>query len=256
MIKVKNIVISAVCAFVLSFLISIISTGKIGPSLLRALIAAAVFAAIAFAATFLSDKFLQVEGDSLQPDAVPKRTAGGQVDLVVDDEDLTEEGDGPDFAVPRNAETIGAGSSSFSSSGVSREEPRSAEMQPLPPDTEISSLPENDSDSSDVEASSPEGFVPVELGREDKNSGPQVRKTERDAQREERMKEIDSLPDIDGFDSDEEPGSDTGLVEDSDFAESGETKVQGYSVIDADKAKDHDTETMANAIRTLLKREE
>ena len=259
MIKLKNIIFSAGPAFVLSFLISIISTGKFGTSLLRAVIFAAVFAVIALAASVLSEKFLKVEGDAeSSSEGFTKRTSGSQVDLVVDDESLTDEGDESRFSVSGNMRTLDVGDSA------------------VPFASEVSGRKQNLSEFPQETASEEQGVVHngVEPGT---NSAPAdagdmqppetiraaeavpAKKSDRKAMQEAQMKEIDSLPDMDGIaEEDDNSGfiPDDSFVQDSDFARQGaEDEGERYSLIDGERAKDQDTETMAKAIRTLLKRD-
>ena len=264
MIKLKNIIFSAGPAFVLSFLISIISTGKFGTSLLRAVIFAAIFAVIALFASVLSEKFLKVEGDAeSSSDGLPRRTSGSQVDLVVDDESLTDEGEESRFSLSRNRRPLDVSDSAvpFASASSDAKE-KLSEFPPengaagsdspgvvqngVEPEVRVSSTDEESFQPQSVESFSAADAVPV-------------KKSERKAMQEAKMKEIDALPDLDGISEEEEeagfiPGD--SFVQDSDFARQGaEDEGERYSLIDGDRAKDQDTETMAKAIRTLLKRE-
>lgn len=261
MIRLKYIFLSAGPAFVLSFLISIFSTGKFGTSLIRAVVFALVFACIAVVALILSDRFLQVEGEAPAVDAaVPRRSAGSQVDLIIDDESLTDEGDGPKFSVSSNMKPVDQGKihttqtvqpSASETAGAEVRQPSAVAPGVSAPVQDAPSGVPSGPEPSDAASLSAEA-VPVEAVPAG-NVTPDARKTERVAQ----MKEIDELPEIDSFGSSASSGPAENLVRDSDFAREGVAEDSGsFSVVDGELAKDHDTETMAKAIRTLLKREE
>ncbi|MBB5218454.1 hypothetical protein DYE49_05070 [Treponema rectale] len=275
MFKPKNVLVPATGALVLSFLVSIISTGNFGSSLFRAFLFFLLFAVLGFGISFLNDRFLSVGDDFTAgggEESVPRRSSGNAVDIVIDDENLTDDGDSPRFNVEHNTRTLGERDTEAPSkaSSVSQQvSESSAEMSRAP---ENSDVPQQENSGGAAAA----GFVPVNLaepagsGSSQNVSGTsaagvpdaapvssqpaQSSSGKVNSERAAQMKEIDDLPDLgsseDGSDGEE------GLIESSDFASLGEsTEEEKVSVVDGEKAKDHDTETMAKAIRTLLKRE-
>lgn len=99
MINKKNTAVCAASGFAVSFLLSIISTRKILVSLLRGVIFAAVFAALYIAIDFLFKRFLAPEAVSGDAGAhTEKRSGPGSVvNITIDDEDLTDDGNSPEF---------------------------------------------------------------------------------------------------------------------------------------------------------------
>ena len=278
MFKPKNVLVPATGALVLSFLVSIISTGNFGFSLLRAFLFFLLFAVLGFGISFLNDRFLSVGDDFTAgggEEGVPRRSSGNAVDIVIDDENLTDDGDSPRFNVEHNTRTLGDRDTEVplkASSVPQQASERPAEVSQSQEKSEVSA--------SEVSGSASAGFVPVNLAEAPSSvqasgasetsaaeSSPDSSESvsvllqpahapagKINAERAAQMKEIDDLPDLgsseDGSDGEE------GLIESSDFASLGEsTEEEKVSVVDGEKAKDHDTETMAKAIRTLLKRE-
>ena len=100
----KKVVIVAVCGFVLSFLIGLISSVSFGIVLLRAIFCALIFAGLYYALSVVFQRFLignsggseQVSGgDSI----IPQK--GQLIDIRVDDEILPEEENAPLFKIPK-----------------------------------------------------------------------------------------------------------------------------------------------------------
>ena len=306
MLKPKTIVISSVSGLVLSFLISIISTHNFGWSLLRALIFAVIFGGLSVGISFLNEKFLATDDSSSfseeqkEGQSTSAPVTGSKVDITIDDERLTDDGDGPKFDVAGNTMALGGGTKVSLSSSVESTSPIENAASPIEntasPDAETAFVQAEASQEDDMDPLKPkkEPFKPIELGvpvaessveetstakapsqvmaeqnkasaevSEKKLASKELSQAERIAQRAaERaadMKEIDSLPDIGDapIDSSDEVVGD--IIKDSEFAESGTVDAEEdkrISMVDGSKAKDHDTETMAKAIRTLLKREE
>ena len=313
MLKPKTIVISSVSGLVLSFLISIISTHNFGWSLLRALIFAVIFGGLSVGISFLNEKFLATDDSSSfseeqkEGQSTSAPVTGSKVDITIDDERLTDDGDGPKFDVAGNTMALGGGTKVSLSSSVESTSPMENVASPIEnaaspientasPDAETAFVQAEASQEDDMDPLKPkkEPFKPIELGvpvaessveetstakapsqvmaeqnkasaevSEKKLASKELSQAERIAQRAaERaadMKEIDSLPDIGDapIDSSDEVVGD--IIKDSEFAESGTVDAEEdkrISMVDGSKAKDHDTETMAKAIRTLLKREE
>ena len=103
MIKPKYIIISAAIAFVFSFLISIVATHGFGISFLRGIIFAVVFGLIALGVEFVYFKWLAGDEPNVDLEAlkVHKKNdkAGNVVDIVLDEENLTEEKDTAEFKI-------------------------------------------------------------------------------------------------------------------------------------------------------------
>lgn len=286
--KPKSIIIPSVAGFVLSFLISIIATHRFGVALLRGFIFALVFAVLSVGIKILSEKLLET-GDSLVSDApspgVQHQRGGGSVDITIDDEVLTDDGSGPKFNVSLNKVPLGGGSadggvihsSAHTQASVAEELPAANKV----PAEEVSSdeekpsvkdIPVPEEKASDPSASADNsGFKPFALGSGTYGTGGGEEKpsaktktakeqaiAERKARQEAELKEIDSLPDLDGLSS--VTGSVAGeeIIKDSDFASEGITDSSDsgrVSLVDGEKALSHNAETMAKAIQTLLKKD-
>ncbi|MBO7135630.1 MAG: hypothetical protein J6V73_03275 [Spirochaetaceae bacterium] len=100
----KKVVIVAVCGFVLSFLIGLISSVSFGIVLLRAVVCALIFAGLYYALSVVFQRFLIGNsggsehvsgGDSI----IPQK--GQLIDIKVDDEILPEEENAPLFKIPK-----------------------------------------------------------------------------------------------------------------------------------------------------------
>lgn len=258
MLKVKNIVISAICGFVLSFLISIISTHKSGVSLLRALIFGVVFAALYFGIDFVNSKFLSVDSFSTDSgDDVARKSssgAGSVVNITIDDENLTEEDNAPSF-------NVSSGRSVFS---YKTEKNDGVQDNPKPVEKAVDSMSPVASDNGAEASQANEGkseFKPVELGtpisKDEvvKNDSP----TETPVKKSSGVKEIDALPDIGEFASQGlasmDNGSDSAIINDSEFAQSGDIGASAAMTEGAEVMK-QDSKIIASAIRTLLKKED
>lgn len=98
----KKVVIVAVCGFVLSFLVGLISKVAFGHVLLRAILCALIFAGLYYALSIVFERYLvsgsagqSSGGDSL----IPQK--GQLIDIKVDDEILPEEENAPLFKIPK-----------------------------------------------------------------------------------------------------------------------------------------------------------
>lgn len=105
MINPKNIGISAAIGFFLSFFIGLFSDVRFSHVLLRALIFGAVFAVLCVGISFLYHRFLSVDSSSFGSDGEPsvQKSAGGIVNIVVDDSELPDDGMTPKFTVLDNS---------------------------------------------------------------------------------------------------------------------------------------------------------
>ena len=104
MINPKNICISGFVGFFLSFFIGLVSDVRFSRVLTRAFLFALLFAIVCVGITILYQKFLSNDngGFSAEAEASPQRAAGGVVNIVVDDSNLSDDGMSPKFTVLNN----------------------------------------------------------------------------------------------------------------------------------------------------------
>lgn len=261
MFKVKNIAVAAASGFILSFLICAISTHRLGVSFFRGFIFGLVFAVLAAAIDFLNAKFLEVDvGMGGDVDDGPKRsqsggTSGSFVNITIDDENLTEEDQAPAF-------DVSSGRQVFSY----KTEPRVESAAPAESVSET--VPASVTPSAPVEQgeapSAKAEFTPVQLGtpiaegETVKNDAPHAPEAE-SAKKGTGVKEIDALPDIGEFSSQDNDIGDSNpvasIINDSEFAQSGDMKASAAMTEGGDMMK-QDSKIIASAIRTLLKKED
>ena len=314
MFSIKKAALAAIAGFALSFLLSIVATGKFGMSLLRGILFGVLFAAGAIAIDFLNSRFLDGEGGdlpSLAPDIAQRKTAaktaGNVVSIVIDDANLTEEPSPPSFDVssngallknldPKEKKTPEKQQARSQPAEVSPDVPKPPVQQKLGNDADVRSDTESDkpqakkpaknenvshSGRDKAEASSGDnknGNVNKEQAKKENAASTQenetfkpmqldaisggAKKTETATERKhERLQQIDELPDFAALTSASEAQRDEGLISDSEFAESEPEDEDGKeeNVSSAPRGEipvDYDSETIASAIRTLLKRDE
>ena len=250
MINPKNICISACIGFFLSFFIGLFSDVRFSQVLLRAALFALLFALLCVGITFLYQKFLSTDNGGFSADAEPQlqRTAGGVVNIVVDDSNLADDGMSPKFTVLNNHADL-------------KQEPEESPVAETNAQSGVREVPSEDSDSlyqsSPAEgraepapvqaqpaaaspAAEPASFKPMGLG-EVTHGAP--------AQGSGGM-QLDELPDVSTmnmFDAEGEgssQNSDDGIETDTEFSTGGKSvKEQPIS---------GDTNVMAKAIQTLL----
>ncbi len=273
MFKPKRIIVPFALGFVLSFLISIISTKHFGHSLLRAFIWGVIIALLGLLFSFLWDKYLDT-GDSFTEEGAPvaDKTTGSHVDITLADDNLSDDGKDLHFSVDLNRQhmdheeekkssqkteaSLSSASESSLSSEIQKEEKSFSSQSPAG----------SGEDSSSTGTSS---FQPIKLGQkldtfpsmEEMSSS----KKENHSLKDDEMKEIEDLPDISemasGGDSlfGSEAGDDSSdyssLSEDFSDVETTTAASLDYGKDRAEEAKKHDTETMAKAIATLLKKD-
>ena len=269
MFKVKNIIVAAACGFVLSFLISIISVHRFGVSLLRGIIFGAVFAVLSIAIDMLNSKFLEVEGDigseSLGDSSRKTSGAGSHVNITIDDENLTEDDKAPAFDVSSVHNAF-----SYNNEGEAKAAPAAAaEPEIASPIAEPASEKASPADSMASANKGSAGFTPVSLGKPLEkganiiNDGSSSAGADgADSSKKDSgtaIKEIDSLPDIGEFSSIDSGSGDSGaissVISDSEFAQSGDLNASAAMTEGGDMMK-QDSKIIANAIRTLLKKDE
>lgn len=250
MFKVKNIVAGAVIGFVLSFLISIISTHKSGTSFFRGIIFALVFAIISFAIDFVNGKFLEVEtslSDSVEEG--PKKTGqrtGSVVNITIDDENLTEEDKAPSFDVSFNGKSFATVQKTSTEAPVSEPQPVSPVQPEAAPSEPVAAAPAENKESE---------FTPVALGTPIGEN--EVVKNDSGPKKNSGAQDIEELPDIGEFgdkDNDDD-GSIAPVINDSEFAQGGDVSASAAMTEGAEVMK-QDSKIIASAIRTLLKKED
>ena len=263
--KVKNIAVAAASGFILSFLICAISTHRLGVSFFRGFIFGLVFGVLAFAIDFLNSKFLEVDvGIGADVDESSKgRQAGGSsgslVNITIDDENLTEEDQAPVF-------DVSSGRQVFSYKTEQRGQDAAPAEPVAPPATEP--VPASATSAAPVEQGTGPAakaeFTPVQLGtpiaegETVKNDAPHASEAV-SAKKATGVKEIDALPDIGEFSSQDNDISDSNsvasVINDSEFAQSGDMKASAAMTEGGDMMK-QDSKIIASAIRTLLKKED
>lgn len=228
MLKPKNIIFPFMAGFVLSFFISIVSTGKFSSSLLRALVFGGVFSVLGIVFSFLDSRFLN-DGvsDVLEESSKnPSKPAGSVVDITIDDENLTQDNDAPSFSVSDNVHRL-------SEEETSVPEPSAAVQTAAP-----------------VAKSSPDSGTAEKIAAENQ-AGAASSMTQM-----QEVQEIEDLPDFTPAGT-EQGKYDDSVLEDTEFAGGGSLpSVEGVSSKTEAAVKGTDATTIASAIRTLLKREE
>ena len=266
MINPKNLCISACIGFFLSFFIGLISDVRFSRVLMRAFLFALIFALLCIGITFLYQKFLSNDNGGFSADAepAPQRTAGGVVNIVVDDSNLADDGMSPKFTVLNNH------------TGLS-ENAQSGQETPAGTDSEVKVNPSPEAAASHTEPKTGESSVPLSepLAQEEKSSfkpvalgdvaggasaspaavqasSPQPSQTASSVSAGEEQ--LDELPDVNSMSLDDAgeaaPGSFNGSDEvetDTEFSRGGKSmKEQPIS---------GDTSVMAKAIQTLLSKD-
>ena len=245
MFNLKNVAASAVVGFVLSFLISIISTHRFFVASFRGFVFAVVFALLAFAAGFLNKRFLSVETLLDSKDEAGKKPfskAGSVVNITIDDENLTEDEAAPNFDVSANKNFFNGGGSVGTASKIEEK----AEGVP-----DADSLPKADSPSVDEPV---ENSVPAADSSAPEKTEPEIKPVAMAAEKSAQSQEIDALPDIDVFSGESDDDGD--VINDSDFAQSDSSEKLPSAPTDGKASVEQDTKTIASAIRTLLKKDE
>ena len=286
MINPKNICISAVVGFVLSFFIGLISGVNILHLLIRAVIFAAVFAALSAGITYVYKSFLS-DGSVSDSDSVvsseSKPAAGSVVNIVVDDSTLKDDGSSPKFSVTNSSVLDGeslvendrkssdekSGFSKVQASAQSKGNAAAEKTESFEPAIQSKNEKSDSNSVSEAKSSgnSAGGFVPAGLNTitgggkkvsdsnavqsaisEEKKEAESALQTEADTSDEES---IDNLPDIGGVDFDGSSASSDSVITDSDFATGG-SPVPSVAAGNVGSAGNQDAATMAKAIATLL----
>lgn len=270
----KPVVFTCIITFVLSFFVALISGAGFAISLLRGLILAVCFGALSVGISFLFSKFLNDGSYSQASSDVQHETnlppIGNKVDITINDEDLQEDDFSPKFVLTGqnqmlNEEDVG-------SETKKQEKPEVALETPV--EESISSIPEEPAPS----------FKPVPLAKEDPAAKPEPAakpvaqaKPESPAPSGDLSSEfpdieatlgknsilsngsisesdVDVLPDMGGTAA----GLKDDTVTDSEFASAGKSASRLSDTVfpDGSMADSKDSTLMAEAIRTILRKEE
>lgn len=262
--KLKNILYPAVSGFVLSFLITLIATRHILLALFRGALWAAGFAALAAGISFLYEKFLSegLGSDSLSENQ-SRPVTGNVVDITISDEELTPDDSGPRFdvsgerAAPLSAaqtrlsdmsETEALMARRTETATAPRATAHTVAQSPAPESKAATASEPLASAKTDAGSKEPATFTPVNL------AGQPVSASQSSGAAED-IDNLDELPEIGELNL---VGSGSSSVEEtSEFAEEGEAPSSSrVQFADGSSPASHDAETMAKAIRTLLKRED
>ena len=268
----KAVIVSAVCGFVLSFLAGLISHVTFGMILIRAALFAAVFVAVSVLVSYLYKHFLADDDvDNLNQPSTHEKTAGPKpgsvVDITIDDAEIPQDENGPQFFVGKNHDMLRSGD--FET--VQKHMPAPKEKEPV---REEGVPVKNGTDSrsfenlSDTENSSVKtGFVPVTLGTPITNVSDSDSSEKNDSviakdsvdTMDAPVEDLDELPDISELisDSNETIPDEDKVISDSDFALHGEKTSQTSPSVNTGKpAETKDAAVMAQAIRTILAKDE
>lgn len=272
MIKIKPIIFSACAAFVLSFVTALAVKSGFPVSLLKAFIFALVFGALAVGVQFVYAKFL-AEGSAPAEVREEPKLMGSKVDLVVSEEDLPEDKDAPVFYVEGkhvlsndDVSSVKAAATESSISAAQQNEALDAAEKVREQkaaenivQAAAESVAEKPAESQApaarpvVEEEVPKvsgtdsSFSPVNLA-----SGAASVSTAKTGD-----DELDDLPDIGDIGGGSASESSGDVIEDSEFAEEGMARPSRQTELADGKVADvKDAPIMAQAISTILKREE
>ncbi len=270
MINPKNICISAAVGFVLSFIIGCVSGVAFLHIVIRALIFAAVFAAMSIGFTYIYKTFLSDDqnADSLKSDndsSSEKQSPGGLVNIVVDDSTLRDDSSSPKFSVTNpnifNDDTVDESKAESNDKKVNSSlNAASSDISDVNQKNDSKAqISKNPAANKDEKVDNPQdGFVAKDLGSITSKSKDSAQiSSDNDAENasssnldnQDVSESIDDLPDIGNVEFSDSSSSDSSVIEDSDFAE------EGTSASHSDAAADtggQNVDTMAQAIRTML----
>ncbi len=278
MIKIKPVIICAFGAFVLSFFTALAARSGFAVSSIKAAIFAMVFGGLAVGIQFLYGKFLAPGAATESVSAEMPKSVGGKVDLVVSEVDLPEDQDTPSFIVDGkhivSGEDLGQSKASYESGLYGQaSNPEKSGGITAGDRNQVFDAAENlraKKAAENIVADSGEqkpAFVPLDLTAKDveqsapvsagQNAGYSGQASVPPDQSVAGDDELDSLPDIGEEFGGKAFNSDEDIIEDSDFAQQGrprnyrQTEMKDGSVVNV-----NDAPIMAEAIRTVLKKEE
>lgn len=285
----KPVIFTCIITFVLSFFVALISGAGFGISLLRGLILAVCFGALSVGISFLFSKFLNDGSYSQAPADIQHETnlppIGNKVDITISDEELQEDDFSPKFVLTGQNQMLNEEDLGNEVKKQTEEKPvQSEQSQEVLQTPKINSLEEN-IDSISEENTAP-SFKPVPLAasKPETQSKPEPAakpvaevKPEPQAQSGNFSSEFPDIEDTLGKNSILSNGSITesdvdvlpdmggtvaGLkddtVTDSEFASAGKSSSRLSDTVfpDGSMADSKDSTLMAEAIRTILRKEE
>ena len=285
MIKIKPIIFSASAAFVFSFFTALFAKSGLPVSLLKAAIFAVIFGGLAVGVQVLYGMFLADGGAAPQETQEEAKPVGGRVDLVVSEEDLPDDKEAPSFFVDGRRvvtdEDVGGAKTAPAFQDVSDGGAISAAQQnqalaaaekvreaKAAENIEIKAQGISAANAQAAQEAKP-AFAPIDLAASGQGAAvseeavPEVPHAEepKAAPSKPSDPELDELPDISGFsgggDGAAPAAAHEDVIEDSEFAQDGSVKVHRQTELADGKVADvKDAPIMAEAIRTILKKEE
>src|SRR5574344_542969 len=163
--NIKFFAVFSACGFLISFVSGLFSRSSIGIVLLRALLFGVVFCGLAVCIQFIFDKFLAVDQAAGEtPDAPEEKKTGGLVDITVQDEELPQEENAPQFFVGSNHQLLNKNDYSVHGEGSGQEEQPVAES---PAASAVPNVPSSAAKTAAVEKE--KQFVPVSFAETAKN---------------------------------------------------------------------------------------
>lgn len=281
MINGKAIGISAGVAFALSFLTGIISKNSFPAVFRRSFVFALIFAALAALVFFLYEKFLQSDSpDDAHLNESSRQKTGGNVDIVISDDNLDDDGSGPKFFVENNRHSFSQGKTEDvpkTDAAVSLDKDAAVkENNALKNDSSpsasnvLSGHDEKETDDKNLHSQSftPSTLEKVTSGNQSQDSASAaaagVISSAADGQSPKTFEgdngieadDIDELPDIGDFKEDSEKNDSSDIIDDSDFASNGASESASAILPNGVEASAQNADVMAQAIRTLLKKDD
>lgn len=266
MVDPKKLSSFAAVGFVLSFLFGLFSGVGFLHILLRAVIFAAVFAVLSILISFLEEKFLSLPQDLSisEGESSARPVTGGSVNITIDDDSLPDDDQGPQFTVSENRPSLGSEQlrSDSQRAPVQPQRPvqtKSEDLESVRMASEAPSAPPAEESVSESSVASPmqsvpaqesPAFQPVNLAQRESSSSPQ---NESDGG---QLKELSDLPDIGSVSADSPvltAGSE--VISDSEFASEGQPVSPAKSFADGSSITTQNASVMAQAIRTILAKE-
>lgn len=281
--NIKSIFFTSIVSFILSFFVAIFSKAGFLISLLRGLIVALFFGGLFFGISKLFEKFLDLSSDS-QDDGTENISSqvGNKIDITIYDEELQDEDVSPRFTLTGenqmldksdllNVNNSSTETNNKNSHTISERNSEDLNNQKLSDINESALLQQGSSSnreqildssfSEETKNASQNEFKPVSLANTSANN--QLSELEEFPNIEDTLnsnlgtaqplqdQEVDSFPDVGNA-----SGIDT--VTDSDFASFGKAPSRLSETVfpDGSMAESKDSTLMADAIRTILKKQE
>lgn len=290
MVKIKPIIFSASAAFVFSFFTALFAKSGLPISLLKAVIFAVVFGGLAAGVQLAYGIFLSDGGSSAAETQEEQKPVGGKVDLVVSEEDLPDDKEAPAFFVDgrrvvtdedvayrpsaqQEAQAPGGqqapaadGAISAAEQNQALEAAESVRAQKAAENIEKKASEISEARAEEKASAAPEAkpsFAPINLAA---SSAPAAAAPAAPSPAAPAASsgdsELDELPDISGFGgigggASASSSEQEDVIEDSEFAQDGSVKIHRQTELADGKVVDvKDAPVMAEAIRTILKKEE